>query len=918
MAFTNLFSRLSAAEVDVKSPFQPDLLAHRNETGNGKRGNARKRKPQGEQMGCLEKRPCNQTQSARSYEAASFRDDDLKAKHYYMQNSQHTNAGKRGRHNHRGKAGHHNTSPNVHNNRTNNNHNWNMQHEQKERTEWQNNQHRQRDGWRPAYRGGRHTSRKGGRGKAKEKQDSEVKRTRFMSEEFKEQNALCVDGRLLCKHFLLGKCIKDGDCQLEHIQGYNDLFKEACKFYIQGACFKGESCPYMHKSFPCKFFHRRGKCLQGEDCKFSHEPLSDLTKRLLDEALKREQELYELAKKAERESLEQPVNTDESKNIDADEPPDILSQPLRPNFYQHVETNAENESSSTQSEKEPTENVKEEEKSHSSDVAQPPSSPSTYSDHKEPVSYSVEAVLGPQLSKPFSRFFTSTRSQESAPQPPSDSTPVSAYQSLIPYSVEAVLKSFKSVETPNPPPAQTLSYTPKANLAESAYSPLISDIQNKKVWYSVNEGNKSQDKVFKSLPSLQTHTGLTSKALPDLILDSEDHKTQVLNMQESPKPVHEVKSESFHSQKFFFSNSKGDVKESVHLSTENKPSVNCKSIFQVAPDKPRTVFPSASSLSSENQMKPNLFALTSDSGASFKPYGFPTGFTKFSSRAAVHTKPVSISVKSSESADPASHLAAKRPPASDPARCSSNGPQVGRLAGGCKPALRTSFHNLFASPITDSMKPKSDSVTTSTSPKGSIQSPGPDLKSACLKSNPLLTVVNPDKAPTLSFVSLFEAPLNDAPLPGVSTPNYPKTSSASEKTVQTVDDLKEISRKPKFLKISSKPKIENEGTSAERKNLIMNPACGLVPGSVSEWSSSPTPCITSETTTRADHQMPEMSLGKDVPASSILKTLFLHLSPYHQNEEQQDSVQIGNETKDKMNIEVLEKQQKKRKAKGRR
>ncbi|XP_060903817.1 uncharacterized protein LOC132981765 isoform X2 [Labrus mixtus] len=702
---------------------------------------------------------------------------------------------------------------------------------------------------------------------------------------------------------------QDGDCQLEHIQGYNDLFKEACKFYIQGACFKGESCPYMHKSFPCKFFHRRGKCLQGEDCKFSHEPLSDLTKRLLDEALKREQELYELAKKAERESLEQPVNTDESKNIDADEPPDILSQPLRPNFYQHVETNAENESSSTQSE-EPTENVKEEEKSHSSDAAQPPSSPSTYSNHKEPVCYSVEAVLGPQLSKPFPRFFTSTRSQESAPQPPSESTSVSVYQNLIPYSVEALLKSFKSVETPNPPPAQTLSYTPKANFAESAYSPLISDIQNK-VWYSVNEGNKPRDKMFKSLPSLQTHTGLTSKTLPDLILDSEDHKTQVLSMQESLKPVHEVKSESCHSQRFFFSNSKGVIKESVHLSTENKPSVNCKSLFQVAPDKPRTVFPSASSLSSENQMKPNLFALTSDSGASFKPYGFPTGFTKFSSKAAVLTKPC-------DSADPASHLAVELPPESDPAHCSSNGPQVGRLAGGRKPALRTSFHNLFASPITDSMKPRSDSVTTSTSPKGSIQSPGPNPQSARLKSNHLLTAVNPDKAPTRSFVSLFEAPLNDAPLPGVSTPHYSQTFSASEKTVQTVDDVKEISRKPKFPNISPKPKVENEGNSAECKNPIMNPACGLVPGSVSEWSSSPTPCIVSETTTRADHQMPEMSLRKDVPASSILRNLFLHLSPYHQNEEQQDSAQIGNETKDKMNMGVFEKQQKKGKTKGRR
>ncbi|KAM7010082.1 uncharacterized protein LKV04_001924 [Tautogolabrus adspersus] len=446
----------------------------------------------------------------------------------------------------------------------------------------------------------------------------------------------------------------------------------------------------MHKSFPCKFFHRRGKCFQGEDCKFSHEPLNDLTNRLLEEALKRDQELYELAKKAEQESLEQPVNTDESKNIDTDEPPDILSQPLRPNFYQHVETNAENQSSSTQSE-ETTENIKEDEKPHSADGVQPPTSPSTYSDHKEPVCYSVEAVLGPQLTKPFPRFFTSPRSQESAPQPPSESTPVSANQSLIPYSVEAVLQSFKSVETPTPPPAQTLSYKPNADFAERADSQLNSDIQNNKVWYSVNgrnEGNKPQDKMFKTLPSLQTHTGLVSKACPDLTMDSEDHKTLVLNMQESPKPVHEVKSELLHFEKSFFCNRKGDIKESVPLSTENKPSVNCQSVFQVAPDNYKRVFPSASSLSSENpdQMKPNLFALTSDSGASFKPFCPSSGFTKFTSKAAVPTKPVSISVKSSDSADSVSHLAAKQPPESDmhseetPADCSGKRAHCGRLA----------------------------------------------------------------------------------------------------------------------------------------------------------------------------------------------------------------------------------------------
>lgn len=100
-------------------------------------------------------------------------------------------------------------------------------------------------------------------------------------------------------------------CQLEHVQGYNDLIKELCKFYVQGFCSKGNDCPYMHnilficavpvavvstdvsvmscflhsalQSFPCKYFHRNGLCSQGDACRFSHEPLNDVTTKLLDE-----------------------------------------------------------------------------------------------------------------------------------------------------------------------------------------------------------------------------------------------------------------------------------------------------------------------------------------------------------------------------------------------------------------------------------------------------------------------------------------------------------------------------------------------------------------------------------------------------------------------------------------------------------
>lgn len=51
------------------------------------------------------------------------------------------------------------------------------------------------------------------------------------------------------------------------------------------------------------------------------------------QALKRDNDLYELAKKAEQESSGQPANTDESEILEANTTPDILLQPLR---YAHT------------------------------------------------------------------------------------------------------------------------------------------------------------------------------------------------------------------------------------------------------------------------------------------------------------------------------------------------------------------------------------------------------------------------------------------------------------------------------------------------------------------------------------------------------------------------------------------------------
>ena len=55
-----------------------------------------------------------------------------------------------------------------------------------------------------------------------------------------------------------------------------------CYLYLQDLCPDRNKCFYLHKEFPCKFFHTGRSCgATAESCKFSHDPLSDLTKSVL-------------------------------------------------------------------------------------------------------------------------------------------------------------------------------------------------------------------------------------------------------------------------------------------------------------------------------------------------------------------------------------------------------------------------------------------------------------------------------------------------------------------------------------------------------------------------------------------------------------------------------------------------------------
>uniref|UniRef100_UPI0037E8A679 uncharacterized protein n=1 Tax=Semicossyphus pulcher TaxID=241346 RepID=UPI0037E8A679 len=417
--------------------------------------------------------------------------------------------------------------------------------------------------------------------------------------------------------------------------------------------------------------------------------------------------------------------------------------------------------------------------------------------------------------------------------------------------------------------------------------------------------------MFKSLPSLQAHTSLISKTYPNHALASRDPKTQVVNMQESLKPVHEINFE-LHSQKSSF-NSKGDIKGSKHLATDIMHSVNCKSedVVHLRPTQHKTLYSCSTSSEHPLQSRPNVCGLTSDSQASFKPYFPSSGFTELKAKQPTE-----------------SHLHSKETTAD----VSSKMPHGGGLAVGFKKTMKKPFNSLFAnSIITDSLLPKDDSVTSLSRPQGLIQSPCPAPKSS------------------RSFVSLFAAPLSAAPLPCIqSQPDHTRTSFGSEKPAWFTDvascfsnskrkaanletplkrrvktDVREISHTLRSPQVSPDPEIGNEGSSIDCKIQRVNPACGLVYSSIREQSKCPTPCVKSQTTTHAQQLLPDILSCKEVAAKSVLRTLFQHLSPYHQDGEQQDSVQISippeTEGKDKNSTGcVFEEQQLKSNKTGRR
>ena len=80
----------------------------------------------------------------------------------------------------------------------------------------------------------------------------------------------------ICQFYINGACKKGENCPYSH-DAEQIHKKELCKFYLSGKCAKGENCLYSHdlSEIPCKFFHGLGFCENFQNCPFSHERLDE-------------------------------------------------------------------------------------------------------------------------------------------------------------------------------------------------------------------------------------------------------------------------------------------------------------------------------------------------------------------------------------------------------------------------------------------------------------------------------------------------------------------------------------------------------------------------------------------------------------------------------------------------------------------
>ncbi|XP_062243613.1 uncharacterized protein LOC133953620 [Platichthys flesus] len=327
-------------------------------------------------------------------------------------------------------------------------------------------------------------------------------------------------------------------------------------------------------------------------------------------------------------------------------------------------------------------------------------------------------------------------------------------------------------------------------------------------------------------------------------------------------------------------------------------------------------------------MQPYLSGLASKSRASAKPLRPTSGFSVFKDGAAVPAEPVTSSAETNNAGNSdVCHLRAKPPTEThepskqlqlilEPgtqqpnsfeatAECSSNMEHCGDSSFG----RSKTFCSLFASPINDSQKLTPDFGTTSAPLQSSRSAP---LSAHSRSEDYLKTVAEPDQVFARSFLGLFSAPLSAAPLRCKATqPDYSRTAPCTQESNQLSDNVTHSSDSnqrasnaethvPRLIKTSHRqaspkfsPRLNNENDLSEAVSQPtkhqVNPACR-------EISSSRTPCgdRAGSSTTQTHHHLPEISLPKvGATSNSVLKTLFLGLSPFEEGGEKRHSAHIS-------------------------
>ncbi|XP_076001837.1 uncharacterized protein LOC142994848 [Genypterus blacodes] len=849
MAFANLFTTLRVVSEDRSesvSAFPPSSTSDR-----GRRGRKRTN-PSGRNDYYKKSRLCQAQTSGTNGAHRSFHDDEDYSNFTNDHTAQRTVDGRVGftqwgdvMRSQSREAEQENMRRRGQNNKTNGKKQW----QQRKKTEEEENRHWQKNRREPANRRGRGQTKpsswNGARGDRKQagrkKPDVPVERKRTMTQEFMEQNALVVDGRVLCRHFLWGKCIKADSCQLEHIQGYNDLIKEICKFYVQGFCSKGPICPYMHNSFPCKFFHAMGKCTQGAGCKFSHEPLSELTKQLLDEALKRDHDLR-LANKAAQDASEPPANADEPAT------PDALTLPIRPNLYNSTGPHAEEDGSAqTEGEADVTED------------AATPGDPTADLPRPEPLCYSVEALIEPQISKPFPSFYTRPKAEE--PATLSDTRDLADNPTAVPYSVEAVLRSHKDAGdsslsySPTLSTTQTVSYSPYTAFPPVTYNPLRSAYRNAETSHLSNTAKEPKTSRGNSLNSLSNSTlNPSTKSGPDLPLTSPIHKEQSRDTPESQRaagrgtsglrpPVTELH------------NTNTDWKVASQSKTETQK--HRGAVFSLGTCRNDAAHPC-------KPVKPSRGAFhtlfSGSPGQTSTPPNPAQTKARVSSPSPIASQRSALAYRPSTSSASTVRTVIQQPlsgPEAGPqtrggaeatADSGGNAAHCVESSDGRRETVKRRFHDLFARPITNiSQSVPGSAAETSSPPTRPTDRASKDVAE-----------VESTKTTSRLFLGLFAAPLGETPAP----PPLPRELStpASERT-------------------SCRPGVSvgsSSSASTQRDS-------GLARARFKPISQAPA------SPDQPDTEKEENSSSAAVPPGkgSVLKTLFLSLSPYRADTEQQ-------------------------------